>query len=301
MTTSFAAREHRLTQGEKKRNQIGTSLIFAYTDDQETVYPSSLPGFFPPITHCQCKMGPFNLPTLDGLHLVKGLCDGVQLGIHAMPGFPTLQALPHTTQVLHHSVNVFQADSRNQSVVLFVRNTWEGKKTADIAEQLIGSRIFGNWPFLVEGMVVAVSDSHFKYEKTLVGGVEKVISNPHTTGPRDGGMGGWTRRAERIENWYSKRFGVVTGDVDVLVHTRPLKGVLEAFSCPGSRLTLSYRSQAPGQRCSRKGLRGTREGDRNGRPTKLARGFGGGPALPGTNAAAHFGRIPRRYQSLLPR
>lgn len=194
------------------------------------MYPSSLPGFFPPITRCQCKMGPFNLPTLDGLHLVKGLCDGVQLGIHAMPGFPTLQTLSHTTQVLHHSVNVFQADSRNQSVVLFIQNTWGGKKTADIAEKLIGTRIFGNWPFIVEGMVVAVSDSHFKYEKTLFGGVEKVISNPHTSGPRDGGMGGWTRRAERIENWYSKRFGVVTGSVDVLVHMRPLKGVLELFA-----------------------------------------------------------------------
>ena len=175
-------------------------------------------------------MRPFNLPTLDGLHLIKGLCDGVRLGIHAMPGFPTLQTLPHTAQVLHHSVNVFQADSRNQTVVLFIQNTWESTKTTDIAEQLIGSRIFGNWPFLVEGMVVAISDSHFKYEKTLVGGVEKVISNPHTTGPRDGGMGGWTRRAERIETWYSKRFGVVTGNVDILVHMRPLKGGLRSSS-----------------------------------------------------------------------
>lgn len=229
LTMPLIAREHRLKPEERKRNQIGTSIIFAYTNDQETVYPSSLPGFFPPIAHCQCKMGPFNLPTLDGLHLVKGLCDGVQLGIHAMPGFPTLQTLPHTAQVLHHSVNVFQADSRNQSLVLFIQNTWDGKKTAGIAEQLIGTRIFGNWPFLVEGMVVAVSDSHFKYEKTLIGGVEKVISNPHTNTPRDGGMGGWARRAERIENWYSKRFGVVTGDVDVLVHMRPLKGASDLF------------------------------------------------------------------------
>jgi hypothetical protein len=68
----------------------------------------------------------------------------------------------------------------------------------------------------------------FKYEKTLIGGVEKVISNPHANGPRDGGMGGWARRAERIENWHSKRFGVVTGSVDVLVHMRPLKGVLNS-------------------------------------------------------------------------
>jgi 5'-3' exoribonuclease 1 len=238
-TTLFVARERRLKPEEMKRNQIGTSQIFAYTHDQETVYPSSLPGFFPPISHCQCKMVPFNLPTLDGLHLVKGLCDGVQLGIHAMPGFPTLQTLSHTAQVLHHSVNVFQADSRNQSVVLFIQNAWEGKKSAGIAEQLIGTKIFGNWPFLVEGMVVAVSDSHFKYEKTLIGDVEKVISNPHTSNPRDGGMGGWTRRAERIESWYSKRFGVVTGDVDVLVHIRPLKGVLVLFaSYSTSRLTL---------------------------------------------------------------
>lgn len=166
-------------------------------------------------------MVPFNLPILDGLHLIEGLCDGVQLGIHAMAGFPSLETLAHTAQVLHHSVSVFQADSRNQSVVLFIQNAWEGKKATEIAEQLVGNRIFGNWPFLLEGLVVGVSDSHFRYEKQQVGGVEKVVTNP--LGAND--MSGVGRKAERIESHYSKRYGVITGDVDILVHVRPLKGM----------------------------------------------------------------------------
>jgi len=32
-------------------------------------------------------MEPFDLPTLDGLHLVQGLCDGVFLGAEALAGF----------------------------------------------------------------------------------------------------------------------------------------------------------------------------------------------------------------------
>ncbi|KAG6877497.1 hypothetical protein C0993_006599 [Termitomyces sp. T159_Od127] len=79
------------------------------------------------------------------------------------------------------------------------------------------------WPFLQEGLVVAVSDSLFKYEKlSVVHGAEpKVVSTPHA--PQ--GLGHWKMKAERIEQIYSKRMGVITGAVDVLLHVRPLKGL----------------------------------------------------------------------------
>ncbi|KDQ53175.1 hypothetical protein JAAARDRAFT_137669 [Jaapia argillacea MUCL 33604] len=108
-------------------------------------------------------------------------------------------------------------------MIVHIKNPHEDKKTEAVAEEMIGKRAFLGWPFLREGLVAAVSDSLFKYEKMTVipGKPPKVISNPHS--PQ--GLGLWKSKAERIEHMYSKRFGVITGDIDVLVHVRPLKGL----------------------------------------------------------------------------
>ncbi|KAI0077090.1 hypothetical protein K474DRAFT_1163307 [Panus rudis PR-1116 ss-1] len=170
-----------------------------------------------------CKMEPYDLPTLDGLHLIPGLCDGVLTGAEALAGFPSLQTLPHTAALGHHGVNVHGSESRNKSMVVHIQNQHEYRKVQDIANEMIGHRIFVGWPFLQEGLVSAVSDSLFKYEKLVVtpGNPPKVVSNPHS--PQ--GLGIWKMKAEKIEQFYSKRCGVITGDVEVLVHVRPLKGL----------------------------------------------------------------------------
>ncbi|EDR05464.1 uncharacterized protein LACBIDRAFT_303224 [Laccaria bicolor S238N-H82] len=88
---------------------------------------------------------------------------------------------------------------------------------------MIGERTLMGWPFLQEGSVVAVSDSLFKYEKMTVvpGTPAKVISNPHA--PQ--GLGHWKMKADHIEQVYSKRSGVITRTVDILLHVLPLKGL----------------------------------------------------------------------------
>jgi len=167
-------------------------------------------------------MEPFDLPTLDGLHLIPGLCDGVALGADALAGFPSLKTLPHTALIGYHGVNVHGSESRNQSMVVNIQNPYEGQKMEEIAKKMIGERTFMGWPFLHEGQVVAISDSLFKYEKMVVtpGTPAKVISNPHA--PQ--GLSFWKMKAERIETYYSKRCGVITGNIEVLLHVRPLKG-----------------------------------------------------------------------------
>jgi len=218
----FAAREHRLTPEEKQRNGFGTSTRFLYNPGEPTVYPSSLPGFFPPLYRCTCTTEPFDLPTLDGLHLVPGLCDGVLIGADALAGFPSLHTLPHTALLGFHGVNVHGSESRNKSMVVHIENPYDNTKPELIAKEMIGKRRFIGWPFLQEGLVVAVSDSLFKYENMAVvpGKPPKVISNPHSSH----GLGHWNMKAERIESSYSKKLGVITGNIEVLVHVRPLKG-----------------------------------------------------------------------------
>ena len=167
-------------------------------------------------------MEPFDLPTLDGLHLIPGLCDGVLTGAEALAGFPSLHTLPHTGLLGFHGVNVHGTESRNKSMVVHITNPYEDTKIELMAKEMVGKRTFIGWPFLQEGLVVAVSDSLFKYEKMTVvpGSSPKVISNPHAPY----GIGHWKTKAERIETFYSKKLGVMTGNVTALLHVRPLKG-----------------------------------------------------------------------------
>lgn len=222
------AREHLLTAEEKQRNSWGTSTKFKYDPNRTTTYSSSLPGFFPDIHRCQCVAETFDLPTLDGLHMVEGLCDGVFLGPSALAGFPSLKTLPHFSDLTYHSVNVFQAESRNKSVVVHVQNRFKGKKTEEIAEEMVGKRVFIGWPFLQEGFAVAVSDSMFRHQKEKFGHHgERIFAKPHNQ------EWSWRRKVERIEHNYSKRFAVDIGSTDVLVHVRPLKGMhnFDKISC----------------------------------------------------------------------
>jgi 5'-3' exoribonuclease 1 len=174
-------------------------------------------------------MEPFDLPTLNGLHLVPGLCDGVLTGAEASAGFPSLHTLPHTALLGFHGVNVHRSESRNKSMMVHIKNPYEDTKTEDIAKEIIGKRAFMRWPFLQEGLVVAISGSLFKYEKMTVvpGCPPKVVSNTHS--PH--GIGHWKTRAERIETFYSKKVGVMMGSVAVLLQVRPLKGRFSTFVC----------------------------------------------------------------------
>jgi 5'-3' exoribonuclease 1 len=211
-----------LTEEERQRNAFGSSTLFSYEPGEPKVYPSSLPGFFPPLHRCTCRMERFDLPVLDGLHLVPGLLDGVRLGAKALAGFPSLKTLPHMATIGVHGVNVHGSESKNKSIVVHIQNPHEGRKAEDIAAELIGAHVHTGWPFLREGLVTAVSDSLFKYEKMVVvpGSPEKVIANPHS----QKGLGLWKMKADQIQYTYSKRSGVLTGDVTVLVHVRPLRG-----------------------------------------------------------------------------
>lgn len=216
----YIAREHRLTADEKARNTHGRSFRFLYNDSVDASYPSSLPGFFPDIARSRSLTETFTLPSLDGLDLIEGLLRGAKLGSSALAGFPSVNTLPQHAQLGFHGVNVHNSDSKNQSMVVTVENVWEKEKIEEIAKKVIGKRTFTGWPFLREGKVVAVSDELFTYSETVIGGRRKIVSVPHEgAGPFQ-----WKKKADSIEHRYSKRFGVLIGDVNVLLHVRPLKG-----------------------------------------------------------------------------
>lgn len=86
---------------------------------------------------------------------------------------------------------------------------------------MVGKRTFVNWPFLYEGKVTAISDGLFRYEMGWIGNQRKIVSEPLKANVASG----WGRKADRIEHHFSKRYGVVIGSVEIILHVQPLKGL----------------------------------------------------------------------------
>ena len=127
---AMKTKEHLLTKEEWQRNDFGITSKFTYSPDVDFVYQSSMHNVFPDIAHCHCIENIFELPTLEGLDLIVGLMEGAKLGADALAGFPSLKTLKHTAQLAYHSVNIFQQDSRNESMVLSLQSpNWEPKST----------------------------------------------------------------------------------------------------------------------------------------------------------------------------
>lgn len=236
LLAAMAARAPRLTDEERARNEFGDSWRFT-SAEAEYVYPSSLPGFFPDLIHCRCKLEPFNLPTLEGgLSYVKGLVPGVLLGKDAISGFPSLHTIPFTGNLGFHGVSVFQSDSRKETMVITLVDdpVLENLSSEQIAEQVVGKKTYTGYPYLQEGIVTAISDELFKYTLDAAGRAVKV---PHS-GPT---LLAWKRSADRIEHLYSKKLGCIVGNVDIVMHAKLLKGAclvsasLGAVADPRSR------------------------------------------------------------------
>ncbi|KAK3402994.1 XRN 5'-3' exonuclease N-terminus-domain-containing protein [Sordaria brevicollis] len=210
-----------LSDVEKSRNDFGVALKFTYSDSVDFEYPSSLVGVFPSIPHCHCIENIFDLPPVEGLEYRVGLTDGALLNESALAGFPSLATLPYTASLGYHGVNVFQSESRNQSMVVNILDT-EKRTNIEEAKRKLGKRCFVGYPFLQEAKIVGVSDELFDY-KLAEDGSGQVVTVHHS--PRD--IENWGKTAHRIEHFYSKRLGILIGPVESLVQVHMLKGLIK--------------------------------------------------------------------------
>ena len=207
-----------LSEDEKRRNDFGVTLKFTYSYEVDYTYPSSLVGIFPDLPHCHCVQNDFELPTMDGLDPYVGLVDGVKIGEYALAGFPSLKTLPFTASLGFHGVNVFQQDSRNESMIVTLSNT-ERRTKVEYAKGLLNQRVFVGYPFLQEAKVVKVLDELFDY--TLPEGASAPQSIEHSGNEIDH----FHKKAEFIEKYYSKRLGMLSSDIESLVQIEMLKGL----------------------------------------------------------------------------
>ena len=213
---AMAPKDRMLSEDEKRRNDFGVTLKFTYSDEVDYTYPSSLVGVFPDLSHCHCVQNDYELPTMDGLEPWVGLTEGVKLGKYALAGFPSLKNVAFTGSLGFHGVSVFQQDSRNESMIITMSDT-ETRTKAAYAKQLLDRRVFVGYPFLQEAKVVKVSDELFDY----VADANGVRAIEHSGNEIDQ----FQKKADRVEKYYSKRLGMLTGDVESLAHVEMLKGL----------------------------------------------------------------------------
>ena len=220
---AMAAKDAMLTEIEKKRNDFGVSLKFTYSAEVDFTYPSSLPGVFPDLEHCRCIENIFDLPTMDGLEVYVGLMEGVKLGEAALAGFPSLRTLPHEGMLGFHGVNVFMQDSRNESMVITLLEGEEKGATSDALAKL-GKAVHVGYPFLQEGKVISASDELMSY-RLVNADLPATGTNVQQTPHQPMGISDWKKKANRIENVYSKRLGMMIGTVESLVQVEMLVGL----------------------------------------------------------------------------
>ena len=218
---ALKSREGQLTKEEKSRNTHGKSFIFSLDARTPTAYPSPLPGEFPDIANCLCSMRTYDLPTISSEGLNKGLCLGVKLGAKGLPGFPSMHTLAHTATLGFHGVTVFNMESPNESMIVSIGHAFDGRTPEQIALEKIGKSVYIGWPFLHEAQVTAMVDEYFKYEVKEAGGRTDVVKTPLGHDGQDT----FYKSSERIEGHYSKRYGVITGPIEIILHVRPLKGM----------------------------------------------------------------------------
>ncbi|KAK6580996.1 hypothetical protein PZA11_006484 [Diplocarpon coronariae] len=219
LLAAMAPKNLLLSEDEKFRNEFGVTVKFTHDPEVDFTYPSSLVGIFPDISHCRCVENIFDLPTIEGLEYHVGLMEGVKLGDAALAGFPSLATLPYNATLGFHGVNVFQQDSRNESMVVTIQKS-EERSNVKLATMKLGKRVFVGYPFLNEGKVVKVSDELFDYLPSEDAN-SHAIQKPH--GPRE--IDDFRKKAERIEETYSKRLGIIIGPVESITHVEMLKGL----------------------------------------------------------------------------
>ncbi|KAL7625614.1 exonuclease II Exo2 [Parahypoxylon ruwenzoriense] len=221
LLSAMAPKNELLTPEEKARNDFGVSLKFTYDPNVDFLYPSSMTGIFPEVSHCHCVENIFDLPTTEGLELYVGLLEGAKVGVDALAGFPSLATLPYNANLGFHGVNVFQQESRNESMVITLTDV-ELRSRVKSAKVKLGQKCHVGFPFLQEAKITRVSDELFDY--TLAADGSSQVIQTHHSG-RD--IEEWNKKAARIENFYSKRLGIIIGSVESMIHVEMLRGLIK--------------------------------------------------------------------------
>ncbi|OAD52342.1 5'-3' exoribonuclease 1 [Eufriesea mexicana] len=209
---AMAPHYSKLTPEEQARNQHGPMCLFLYTKQDLGIYKS--PEYFPDIiNHATMKLINREDIFVPREKLVRGLCPGVNLDIYHF-GFSSLRYIKHTAKLEKAKVTVFQRQSDQKSMILYIKSQTKADLTT-IGSKLLGETVFVNWPHLREAFVIGVSDCSTKLN--LVNPQMKRLYD--TVDETE-----WNVLKERITKMYKSYLGVDIGETKFLVYVRLLTG-----------------------------------------------------------------------------
>lgn len=209
-----------LSAGERRRNAAGNILVFVHDpkSQEKSFCKSTLPHYFKDVVRCnssaKARPAPPPLPAGErGFEPV--LVKGTSTGASTIPGFPTLKTLAVYGKLERAQVDVFGMKSKKESLVLKVKDMTQGVDpqllTAPaISKAVLKQRAWVAWPYVKESIVDKVSDA-----------ASSVSSNGNETRTV-----GWDIDISNMKHDYLSKHGVDLGDVKLLVHVRPLEGLI---------------------------------------------------------------------------
>ena len=187
-----------------------------YTFSKESLGKYEAPAYFPPIELNHAKNNPVLRSEWDVPmeRLRKGLMKGVKLDVF-FPGFPTLKHIPHKARFKAEGVKVFEQTSRGVNAMLVLED--QGHPVLDeVANQLLGQEIWVSWPHMVEAKVVGVLDVRTKFA------LKSEADDVHVKEESDAKE--FRLQAKGIADRYKSRWGVVVGDIHIIVHACLMTG-----------------------------------------------------------------------------
>ena len=209
-----------LTAAERKRNSHGNIIIFKYDSNskENSFCRSTLPRHFSDVVKCnssaKARPAPPPLPK-DEKGFEPVLVQGTKVGITSIAGFPTLKTLAVYGVLEKAGVDVFGMRSRKESLILKFKNLTQGIDQSlltakGISKAVLKQRAWVAWPYVKESIVEKVSDP-----------VATVCSNGS-----ENKTVGWDIEMANMKKEYLSKYGVDLGDVSLLIHVRPIEGLI---------------------------------------------------------------------------
>ncbi|KAJ2613101.1 exonuclease II Exo2 [Coemansia sp. RSA 1365] len=235
-----------ISEDETRRNGRGKNMSYSYapldvedddTGTPEYAAPASLA--FPSIRPLKCKGIVYVMPSLKphggqpAPRLVQGLAAGSVCRAMMRPGFPSLFTAPHTTRLSFNGTEVFGSPSRDESMMIDVLpNSFDkAASTAEIAQELLSGkrvhgvyrprRLFVDWPFVKDAVLVGVSDETGMYTISACGSPILFVEYGSASERQI-----WTRSYMEATRKAKMELAVVLPEHrKVLLHVLPLRGL----------------------------------------------------------------------------
>lgn len=227
--------QQKLTEEERARNGHRGHLLFTYSKEEQPPLPwlkqDASPLLMWQTNHAhvvEVDAAAFRLPIAK---IRKGLLEGSKLDIY-FPGFPTFKHLEYTGKMGKESIKVFQALTRNESMIISIVNK-EERSLKDIATELLGKCVHVHWPHLLEAVVVEVSnrEERFSLDTSKQGKSSSSTISQEALSKKEQEI--FELKIDAIREKSMGRYGVNFGDIDVLVDCKTLTGRRHVCSSKG--------------------------------------------------------------------